>query len=63
VETVNRPADHMLARKLLAQQIAVTPQQAADPNFDLKTLVPKPPMYRPKPGSRSPSTRRRRRAI
>lgn len=42
VETLNRPAEHMLGRKLISQHIAVTPQQAADLNFDLKSLVPKP---------------------
>ncbi len=36
VESVNRPADHMAARKLLAAEPAVTPEQAADPSFDLK---------------------------
>jgi 3-phenylpropionate/trans-cinnamate dioxygenase ferredoxin reductase subunit len=36
VESVNRPADHMAARKLLAGEPAVTPEQAADPSFDLK---------------------------
>lgn len=41
VETLNRPAEHMLGRKLIAQQLPITPQQAADMNFDLKTLVPK----------------------
>jgi 3-phenylpropionate/trans-cinnamate dioxygenase ferredoxin reductase subunit len=42
VETLNRPADHMLGRKLLSQQLPITPVQAADLGFDLKTLVPKP---------------------
>jgi 3-phenylpropionate/trans-cinnamate dioxygenase ferredoxin reductase subunit len=39
VETLNRPADHMLARRLLAQRIPVTSQQAADVTFDLKSLL------------------------
>ncbi len=43
VETLNRPADHMLARKLIAQRLPVTPQQAGDLKFDLKSLLPKPP--------------------
>ncbi len=43
VETVNRPAEHMLGRKLISQQIAVTPRQVADPGFNLKALLPKPP--------------------
>ena len=42
VETLNRASEHMLARKLITQQIAVTPQQVADEPFDLKALVPKP---------------------
>lgn len=44
VESLNRPADHMLGRKLLAQKIAVTPEQVADEQFDLRSLVPKPPV-------------------
>ena len=39
VDSVNRPADHMLARKLLSASRAVTPGQAADVNFDLKLLL------------------------
>ncbi len=40
VETLNRPALHLLARKLIARNIELTPQQAADERFDLKTLLP-----------------------
>jgi 3-phenylpropionate/trans-cinnamate dioxygenase ferredoxin reductase subunit len=36
VESVNRPADHMAARRLLAGDPAVTPEKAADPSFDVK---------------------------
>jgi 3-phenylpropionate/trans-cinnamate dioxygenase ferredoxin reductase subunit len=36
VESVNRPVEHIHARKLLAAGIAVAPEQAADPGFDLK---------------------------
>ena len=36
VESVNRPLDHILARKLMTLGIDVTPEQAADPGFDLK---------------------------
>ncbi|MBV8912131.1 MAG: FAD-dependent oxidoreductase [Acetobacteraceae bacterium] len=36
VESVNRPVEHIHARKLLAAGIAVAPEQAADPAFDLK---------------------------
>ncbi len=36
VDSINRPADHILARKLLAAKAPVTPEQAADESFDLK---------------------------
>src|SRR5207249_2250702 len=36
VESCNRAADHMAARKLLARTSALTPAQAAEPGFDLK---------------------------
>ena len=39
IETVNRPADHMVARKLLAAGTALTPEQAADPGFDLRAVL------------------------
>jgi 3-phenylpropionate/trans-cinnamate dioxygenase ferredoxin reductase subunit len=39
VESLNRAGDHMLARRLLSGRIAVTPQQAADTSFDLKSLL------------------------
>lgn len=36
VESVNRPADHMAARKILARPGAPTAAQAREPGFDLK---------------------------
>ena len=36
VDSVNRPQDHMLARKLLARGVRISPEQAADAAFDLK---------------------------
>ena len=39
VDSVNRPADHMIARRLLAARTAVTPEQAADESVDLRKLV------------------------
>ena len=39
VESVDRPADHMAARRLLAAGRGPTPEQAADPGFDLKALA------------------------
>jgi 3-phenylpropionate/trans-cinnamate dioxygenase ferredoxin reductase subunit len=38
VESCNRPADHMAARKLLARHADISPAQAAAPEFDLKAL-------------------------
>jgi 3-phenylpropionate/trans-cinnamate dioxygenase ferredoxin reductase component len=39
VETVNRPADHMTARRLIGSRVAISPQQAADDAVDLKQLA------------------------
>ncbi len=36
VESLNAQADHMIARKLLSAPSALTPQQTADPGFDLR---------------------------
>ncbi|WP_018389673.1 NAD(P)/FAD-dependent oxidoreductase [Ancylobacter sp. FA202] len=41
IESVNRPADHMLGRRLLAGTPAITPAQAADESFELKSLLAK----------------------
>lgn len=38
VESVNRPADHMLARRLIAKGCRTTPAAARQPAFDLKSL-------------------------
>ena len=38
VDSVNRPADHILARRLLSAHTSVTPDQAADESVDLKKL-------------------------
>jgi|TARA_A100001391_G_scaffold145276_1_gene102908 3-phenylpropionate/trans-cinnamate dioxygenase ferredoxin reductase subunit len=42
IESVNRPADHMSGRKLLAAGVAVLPSQVVDTDFDLKSLLPSP---------------------
>lgn len=42
VDSINRPQDHMLARKLLANGAPATPQQVSDPAFDLKALANQP---------------------
>jgi 3-phenylpropionate/trans-cinnamate dioxygenase ferredoxin reductase component len=36
VESINRPADHIVARRLLAGDPCLAPEQAADESFDLK---------------------------
>lgn len=36
VESVNRPLDHILARKLLTSGAVLAPEQVSDPDFDLK---------------------------
>ena len=38
-DSINRPGDHMLARKLLAAKAPVTAEQAAEEGFDLKSLL------------------------
>jgi 3-phenylpropionate/trans-cinnamate dioxygenase ferredoxin reductase subunit len=38
VETINRPGDHMLARRLIAKGASVTAAQAREPGFQLKAL-------------------------
>ena len=39
VESVNRPADYMLGKRLIGQRIGLSPAQAADERFDLKAHV------------------------
>ena len=39
VESVNKAGDHMLARRLLGENIAITQEIVADPNSDLKSLL------------------------
>ncbi|MBS9478311.1 NAD(P)/FAD-dependent oxidoreductase [Ancylobacter radicis] len=41
IESVNRPADHMLGRRLLAGTPRLTPEEAGDESFDLKSLLAK----------------------
>ena len=38
VETINRPAEHMLARRLLAKGVHLSVAQAREPGFQFKTL-------------------------
>ena len=39
IESINKPADHAFARRLLAAGRVVTPAQAADPSFDLRAAA------------------------
>jgi len=39
VDSLNRPADHIAARKLLARRAQLTPEQAADESVDLKSIA------------------------
>ena len=39
VESINRPADHAHARRLLAAGRQITPEQAADASFDLRAAA------------------------
>jgi 3-phenylpropionate/trans-cinnamate dioxygenase ferredoxin reductase subunit len=39
IDSVNRGSDHMAGRQLIPAQTAITPEQAADPDFDLVTAV------------------------
>jgi 3-phenylpropionate/trans-cinnamate dioxygenase ferredoxin reductase subunit len=42
VDSINRPADHLAARRLIGSGAAITPAQAADLSFDLKALSRNP---------------------
>jgi len=39
VDSVNRPADHLAARKLIGARVVLSPDQAKDESFDLKTAT------------------------
>src|SRR3954453_17607050 len=39
IESVNRAGDHMFGRRLLAANRSITPEQAADSGFDLKSAL------------------------
>jgi 3-phenylpropionate/trans-cinnamate dioxygenase ferredoxin reductase subunit len=39
VESVNKAGDHMLARRLIGEKIAISPEIVADPSADLKALL------------------------
>lgn len=39
VESINRPADHIAARRMLAARVTPAPDDVADPGFDLKAFA------------------------
>ncbi len=39
IDSINRPLDHMMGRKLIANRVQLTPAQAADESVDLKQLA------------------------
>jgi 3-phenylpropionate/trans-cinnamate dioxygenase ferredoxin reductase subunit len=39
VETINRGAEHMAARRIIGGALPLTPEQAGDPQFDLRKLA------------------------
>jgi 3-phenylpropionate/trans-cinnamate dioxygenase ferredoxin reductase component len=43
VESVNRPADHIAARRILVGEPRLLPQEAADPDYDLRALAARKP--------------------
>lgn len=47
VESVNRPADHVVARRLLAGEPELAPEQAADESYDLRAHARRLPHPRP----------------
>lgn len=41
VESINKPGEHLLARKLLASHANLSDESAADPDYDLRQALPK----------------------
>jgi len=41
IDSVNRAADHMVGRRMLAAGMTLSPEQAADESVDLKALIKK----------------------
>jgi len=39
IDSINRPLDHMIGRKLIANRVRLTPAQAADESVDLKKMA------------------------
>jgi 3-phenylpropionate/trans-cinnamate dioxygenase ferredoxin reductase component len=38
IDSINRPAEHLQARKIIAARASISPEQAADESFDLKMV-------------------------
>jgi 3-phenylpropionate/trans-cinnamate dioxygenase ferredoxin reductase subunit len=38
IDSINRPLDHMIGRKLIARGVPLAPEQAADESVDLRKL-------------------------
>jgi 3-phenylpropionate/trans-cinnamate dioxygenase ferredoxin reductase component len=51
VDSINRPLDHMISRKLLAAGTSLTPDQAANESVDLKKLAQTKPTHPTSPPS------------
>ncbi len=49
VETLNHPAEHMAIRKILAAGVTLSRAQAADVDFKLAAVIPRPPPAPPAP--------------
>ncbi|MEO8096641.1 MAG: FAD-dependent oxidoreductase [Acidobacteriota bacterium] len=39
IDSLNCPAEHLLARKIIAARASISPEQAADESFDLRTAI------------------------
>jgi 3-phenylpropionate/trans-cinnamate dioxygenase ferredoxin reductase subunit len=39
IDSINRPLDHMMGRKLMSAHVPLTPEQVSDESFDLKRLA------------------------
>jgi len=50
IDSINRPLDHMIGRKLIAAGAPLAPEQVADENVDLRTLAPAPGQRAGAPG-------------
>jgi 3-phenylpropionate/trans-cinnamate dioxygenase ferredoxin reductase subunit len=54
VDSIDRPGEHLVARKLIAAGLSPSREQAADPDFDLRTLLANASAPRTSPAEPSP---------